>query len=502
MSHVRKGRGSKGTLRRWSGMFSMLWVFFFAGLWELIASIRPDVQGVMPRLGAVLERFFRMLADGRLLTSVFYSMSAVLIALVLSFALAILFLYVSRRGFLRSGVDTAAALFGSVPGVAILPLVILWFGLSRASLLWILVHAMIWPIWIAMSSAKDRMEERFGEFVVNYRIPYHRFFLQIVLQGSLSDCIAALRVAWSRGWRAVISVEMIFGLTGNGSGLGWLIYERRMYMDTAGMLAALLGLALCGLLFERGILARLGRKRTGQSVSSPREKTAFVIDKKALTDALVSIDCGAEAMAQKEFGPVLLEARGLSKRYEGGEPLFEELSFGIREGELLVLMGRSGVGKSSLLRMLAGIDPYYDGEIILADPDAMIPLVFQESDTLLAWKSVEENLRFVRPTIASSELDTLLAAVGLDAHREKSADQLSGGMKQRLGVARAIATEAKLLLMDEPFAGLDTETRHEMWDWIRKLRRELGLTLVLVTHSEEEASALGDRILRLEGEAL
>ncbi|MDO4799476.1 MAG: ATP-binding cassette domain-containing protein [Bacillota bacterium] len=505
---------SRFVQNRRGALYSGIWLLLFAALWEGIALLRPEFSVVMPRLGLIAARFFKMLVDGRLLHGIAYSSVAVLVALFLSFLIALVLLYASRRSFLRSGVDTASALLGSLPGVAILPLVILWFGLTPLSLLCILVHAMLWPIRVSMSAAKDRLETQFGDFVTNYRIPYRRVFVGIFLQGAAMDLVGAARVAWSRGWRAVISVEMIFGLTGSGSGLGWLIYERRMYMDTAGMLAALFALSLCGLLFERGILGRRFR-RSRESMASRAERSEMLQESTAPPAAPPAASrsaCGPSggsgepgavwsAPAAFAIGEPLLEVRSLTKAYPGEPPLFAPITFRLHRGEFLVLMGCSGVGKSSLLRILGGLDSSFDGEMIRHTKkasDSFAPLVFQESDTLLSWKSVEQNLMFVRPEITRDELTSILRAVGLFEHRNKRASELSGGMKQRLAVARAVVTRADVLLMDEPFTGLDANTRHDMWNFILDLRRTLGLTILLVTHSEEEATVLGDRILRLE----
>lgn len=172
----------------------------------------------------------------------------------------------------------------------------------------------------------------------------------------------------------------------------------------------------------------------------------------------------------------------------------------VRRGELLVIMGPSGAGKSTLLNILGGLDTAYTGQVERSDdmtPERAIPFVFQDAQTLLPWKTVAGNIRFIAPQITEAELVDILEAVALSPHRNKRPSALSGGMKQRLGLARALACKSTLLLMDEPFTGLDRPLRRQMWTLIQTLHAVRGLTTVLVTHDPEEAEHLGDRVIRL-----
>ena len=178
----------------------------------------------------------------------------------------------------------------------------------------------------------------------------------------------------------------------------------------------------------------------------------------------------------------------------------------VSEGELVCLLGPSGCGKSTLLNILAGFDRATEGSVDFegapvrgAGRDRV--MFFQDAGAaLLPWLSVEENVRFALRVrnVPKAEwpaiVDKYLAMVGLQEHRRKFPAQLSGGMRQRLQIARALAVEPKVLLMDEPFGALDALTRRRMHGFLLEIWQRTGKTIVFVTHDIAEAVALADRI--------
>ena len=182
-----------------------------------------------------------------------------------------------------------------------------------------------------------------------------------------------------------------------------------------------------------------------------------------------------------------------------------DLDFSLGEGEFVSVLGPSGCGKSSLLRLLTGLIAPNAGVIKLAgekvnSPRADVGIVFQQA-TLLPWKSVINNVLVparargpVSPALRE-QAGTLLRTVGLEAFAEHYPDELSGGMQQRVGIARAMLTDPRLLLMDEPFAALDAMTRESMMDELLKVWSGTGKTVLFITHSIPEAVYLSDRVL-------
>ncbi|MBD3678603.1 MAG: ABC transporter ATP-binding protein [Rhodobacteraceae bacterium] len=178
----------------------------------------------------------------------------------------------------------------------------------------------------------------------------------------------------------------------------------------------------------------------------------------------------------------------------GQEPLLGELSLSLRAGETVAITGPSGIGKSTLLRIIAGLETRFSGD--LKAPE-QLAFVFQEP-TLLRWRTVLQNICI--PTGADErDAEALLEEVGLGGTGARFPGSLSLGQQRRLSLARAFAANPELLLMDEPFVSLDPELADEMMSLFARLRSERGTTTLLVTHIQAEADRLADRILRLQG---
>ncbi len=208
----------------------------------------------------------------------------------------------------------------------------------------------------------------------------------------------------------------------------------------------------------------------------------------------------------------LLDVRGVTLQYKTTQRIVtatHRVSFSVFPSDRFVLLGPSGCGKSSLLKAVAGyLDPV-EGEFHLKGkrisepgPDRM--MVFQEFDQLLPWKTVQDNITF--PLLATRRLPAAQAReraryyidkVGLTKFAEAYPHTLSGGMKQRVAIARGMAMEPEILLMDEPFAALDALTRRTMQDELLRLWDDTNFTVLFVTHSINEAIKIGNRILLL-----
>jgi NitT/TauT family transport system ATP-binding protein len=195
----------------------------------------------------------------------------------------------------------------------------------------------------------------------------------------------------------------------------------------------------------------------------------------------------------------------------GAFTAIDDISLAVEPGELVCLVGPSGCGKTTLLRCLSGLQRPTVGEIRLGGvpvdgPPRRLALVFQDySRSLLPWLNVHDNvvMPLVAHKVAKAERDALaaeaLAAVALAGHERKYPWQLSGGMQQRAAIARALAYRPEILLMDEPFASVDAQTRADLEDLLLDVRARHGLTVVLVTHDIDESVYLGDRVIVLSG---
>ena len=212
------------------------------------------------------------------------------------------------------------------------------------------------------------------------------------------------------------------------------------------------------------------------------------------------------------MGAPLLQADRVTLRYRSEGRVItatEDVGFSIAPGDRLVLLGPSGCGKSSLLKAIGGYLRPDSGAIALKGRPVTAPgldrmMVFQEFDQLLPWKTVRGNVLFalqssgrLQGEAAQARADAAIAKVRLSAFAGSYPHQLSGGMKQRVAIARGLAMEPDILLMDEPFAALDAMTRAAMQDEVLRLWQETRFTVVFVTHSIQEAIRVGSRILLL-----
>jgi NitT/TauT family transport system ATP-binding protein len=186
-------------------------------------------------------------------------------------------------------------------------------------------------------------------------------------------------------------------------------------------------------------------------------------------------------------------------------PAVTNLTLDVALGEFVVLLGPSGCGKSSLLYIVAGLEDATSGSVTfdglpVNQPSPERSLIFQEA-SLFPWLSVRDNVGFGlsikggQPGARKGKVDALLRMVGLGGAGDRRPDELSGGMRQRAALARALAMDPKVLLMDEPFAALDIQTRARMQDHLLTIWQASGASVLLVTHSIDEALALADRIV-------
>jgi NitT/TauT family transport system ATP-binding protein len=197
----------------------------------------------------------------------------------------------------------------------------------------------------------------------------------------------------------------------------------------------------------------------------------------------------------------MLNLRGVGRRFPNGVVALEGIDLAVAPGEFLVLLGPSGCGKSTLLRLIAGLDAPDGGSVewLGARPGpGQIGFVFQDP-VLMPWASAVQNVAL--PLKLRGERDALgqaraaLAQVGLEAFAAARPRTLSGGMRMRVSIARALVTRPRVLLMDEPFAALDEFTRHRLQDECLALTEALGCTCVFVTHSLYEAAYLASRVV-------
>ncbi|MFZ0422270.1 MAG: ABC transporter ATP-binding protein [Xanthobacteraceae bacterium] len=206
--------------------------------------------------------------------------------------------------------------------------------------------------------------------------------------------------------------------------------------------------------------------------------------------------------------PAILVADGLDMRFatpEGDVTALDNVSFDVAAGEFLAVIGPSGCGKSTLFNIIGGLLTGYGGRVTVAGetvsgPHRSIGMVFQEESTF-PWRNVVDNVAFPLEIAGVPRRERIerarrfVSMVGLDGFEKRYPSELSGGMRQRVSMARTLASEPKILLMDEPFAALDEQTRLLLGDKVLQIQQQLKQTMLLITHNITEAVQLADRIL-------
>jgi NitT/TauT family transport system ATP-binding protein len=220
----------------------------------------------------------------------------------------------------------------------------------------------------------------------------------------------------------------------------------------------------------------------------------------------MAADTATRAAARPSAGRITV--RNLGKRF-GALQVFRNIDFDVGEREILAIVGPSGCGKTTLLRCIDGLLPHDEGEIrvgdqLVNDPIPGVAMVFQHFG-LFPWKTVFDNVAYgLRMDGASKQeiaerVPAFINLVGLTGFEQAYPYQMSGGMQQRCGLARALAVEPRVLLMDEPFAAVDAQTREILQFELLRIWEQRPTTMVFVTHSIEEAVLMGDRVMVLKG---
>ena len=206
----------------------------------------------------------------------------------------------------------------------------------------------------------------------------------------------------------------------------------------------------------------------------------------------------------------ILEADGIGKSF-GDNQVLSDVTFSVAKGQFVCIVGPSGTGKTTLLRALSGLGPANSGEVrvngrVVVQPPAELAVVFQDySRSLMPWMKVGKNVELPLRRLGLSReerrnrVEQALRDVDLGHAEELYPWQMSGGMQQRAAIARSLAYRPEILIMDEPFASVDAQTRADLEDLMLDIRDRLGVSIVLVTHDIEEAVYLGDKVIVLSG---
>ncbi len=246
----------------WIGLLVLIWIIAVL-LGDFSPLILPSPYKV---LQALLKGFTEGILGKQILISIVLVFAGMSIGTLI--ALAFLFLAVSSR-MGDSLVTTLTAVFHPLAGIALLPVVILWFGTGALSIIFIIIHSVVWPMVTNLLMGYRSIPEPYKIVGRNYQLSSFKMFFNITLPGSFPYILAGLKISWARAWRALISAEMIFGAVFGSGGVGWFIFSKRVFMDTPGMFAGIVVVIIIGVLIEDfvfGVIESRTVRRWGMSL--------------------------------------------------------------------------------------------------------------------------------------------------------------------------------------------------------------------------------------------
>jgi len=221
-------------------------------LWQLLYASGRFPELLFPSLNDVLATLWKELLDGSLLSAVGYSLRLILIGMAVAVAIAMI---VSVLAMFFEGVkelvESMISVFDPLPGIAILPIAILWFGIGPDAIIFIMVYSIIWPFLLNVIGGFSSIPVIYKEVGRSVGLKGIRMVTGVYFPATVPSILTGFKTGWSRAWRALISAEMIFGASGSSGGLGWDIYKKKAYLNMAGMFATLIVIMAIGIIIEK-----------------------------------------------------------------------------------------------------------------------------------------------------------------------------------------------------------------------------------------------------------
>ncbi|HYH02324.1 MAG TPA: ABC transporter permease subunit [Bacillota bacterium] len=246
------------------------WLLTLGLLWEIIAFTGVFNPLLFPRIEVIGIALFKSIQNGAMIQTAGFSLLLIFEGLLIGslFALGLAALAQFSR-VIHGLVETLAVVAHPLPGIALLPLVILWLGTGTRAIVFIIIHSVLWPLLVNTMTGFNTIPRIYREIGANLNLSPWQSFRLILLPASFPYLLSGLKIGWARAWRAIISAEMIFGAAGGIGGLGWYIFQRRVFMDSAGLYAGLIVIIMLGMLVEElvfGKVEELTVKKWGMSV--------------------------------------------------------------------------------------------------------------------------------------------------------------------------------------------------------------------------------------------
>lgn len=236
---------------KWIFKKRIIFIVFLTVIWEITARSAIFPPMLFPSLGSIGKAFVKDVSSGELVSNAGYSLYLILSGLIIATALTVLlstFAIIFKK--FDDFLDTAVAVMNPLPGISLLPLAILWFGTGQKAIVFIIIHATLWPMIMNTVTGFKTVPAVYKEVGQNIGLKGPKLVLSIMVPAAFPYLLTGLKIGWSRAWRALIASEMVFGTAGMSGGLGWYIYKQRYLMDISGVFAALIVIIIIGIIVE------------------------------------------------------------------------------------------------------------------------------------------------------------------------------------------------------------------------------------------------------------
>lgn len=248
----------------------IFWSTILIITWQIVYATGEFSELIFPSIFAILNSLYKSTLSGELIYQTVYSLELILKGLCIGLILAVVLSSLSILFKPFSGlVETLVSIAHPLPGIALLPLIILWFGAGEISIIFIIVHSVVWPLVLNLLTGFKSIPKIYKQVGNNYGLNSFKIIWYIMIPASLPYFLTGMKISWARAWRALISAEMIFGAAGGKGGLGWFIFKNRVFMDTTGIFAGLIVIVVVGMTVEDLIFDKLEKvtiKKWGMTI--------------------------------------------------------------------------------------------------------------------------------------------------------------------------------------------------------------------------------------------
>ncbi len=457
------------------GMTVVLWL----GLWQAVA-MWIDNRIFLPRPAEVVQSLLGLLGTKEFYGSIGASMVHILQGFLLGIgAGTVLAVLAATSDFLQTFLSLPMRIIKATPVASFTILALFWVDSSGLSVL--ISFCMVLPvIYTNVVTGIRETDKRMLEMAEVFRMNRRNRVGYIYVPAVLPYLFSAVSVAIGLAWKSGIAAEVI-GITKNS--IGNRLYQAKIYMEMPEVFAWTAVTVVISIVTEVLVLKLLraleNRMHGEETVQSQWQEQQ--VNQKETAETTEPAD--TQTVHPAETAEPLIVAEHIAKAY-GEKIVLQDISLALAPGKPIALLGSSGIGKTTLLRVLLGLEVPDEGCVVHKDTQG-ISVVFQEN-RLCETLSVERNLRMVCKTKKQKEeIPVLLQQLGLAHTKKQRVSALSGGMKRRAAIARALLKEASVVLLDEPFQGLDNATKQEVMALVKE--RTKAKAVFLITHDETEA---------------